>query len=211
MGWNDIINDSKGGDKKETKYIPLKANPDGSAVTYQMRVLDAEPYSRWTHWVQSANGGKGTSMDCIGKGCPACAKIKVEGKSRQLSSRKQHALNVINRASGEVEVLDKGNSCFESLVGILEEVGDLRNYDIKIRVAGEGTDTVYTPIPMPAKPLTDAEKALVKYDFAELYPKLTPEQMTEMINGATWKDVLGNAAPDAVVGDDDKLDVDFTK
>lgn len=216
--WNDVKKDgNNGGDKKEIKYASCKSGANGAPLTHQYRVLDEQPYSRGVHWIQAANAGKGLSVDCIKKDCPACAKMKALKASgnagRNLTWRKMHAINVLDRATNEVQMLDKGNSLFEALVGLLEEVGDLRNYDVKIRVSGEGTDTTFTPIPMPPKPLTPDEKALEKYNFDEIFIKVTPDQMQQLLDGAGWADVLGDNATDSNSdsGTDDNanLDVDF--
>lgn len=211
MGWNDVGSSSTS-DKQEIKYMGLLEG------THQIRCLDAEPVSRWTHWIPQANAGKGYTVNCAGKDCPVCAEIKAAKAKKapaKMNSRKLHLMNVIDRASGEVKLIDKGNGLFEALYGIYEELkadnGDLTNYDLKIRVSGSGKDTVYTPIPMPVKPLTKDEKALEKYDREKLSESLTVEQITALMGGATFKEVFGSEDDDSDATGDEKPNVDFTK
>jgi len=208
MGWNDIKQNSGSNDKPDVNYLSLGEG------THQIRILSEEPYTRWTHWVQSANGGKGLTVNCIGKNCPICSEIKAAKANKEkpkYNSRKLHALNVIDRKTGEVAILDKGNALFEQLLGLFEEIGDPREYDVKIRVSGTGRDTSYVVIPMPATKLTDAEKALEQYDFDEIYTNLTPEQIQQLIDGATYADIFGDKDNDDDEPDVDIPEVDFMK
>jgi hypothetical protein len=189
MGWEDIATKERT-ETKKTKYMELK---DGN--TYQIRTLDEAPYSRYTHWVPQANNGKGTTIDCIGRDCPICEDIKARkasGLPQRYNVRKLHAMNILDRATNEVVILDKGKRCYEALAGIREMVGDLRGYDIKIRVQGTGTETNYVPVPMPGKPLTEAEKALELYDFNTIYQKLTREQVLMLMDGKSFADIFGD-------------------
>lgn len=220
MGWNEIKNQKSGdsGDKKDIKWANLQQG------THQFRILDEEPYSRWTHWIQSANSGKGSTVECIGKDCPVCEAIKA-AKAQKLTpkfnSRKQHAVNALQRKTGsdgkpvpgdigELVIIDKGNALFESLAGIYEEVGDLRGYDIKIRVTGAGKDTSYTPIPLAPKALTADEQAIEKYDFDKTFTKLNRDQVIMLMNGGSYKDIFDT---DTETADDGEppFNVDFTK
>jgi hypothetical protein len=58
--------------------------------------------------------------------------------------------------------------------------------------------------------LTDAEKALTKYDFAAVFPKLNKEQVLALMSGKGWQDILGNHDDNA---DDQPVidDADFTQ
>jgi len=207
MGWNDITT-KEGSDREKIRFAELK-----EGKLYQMRALDEAPYSRYTHWIPQANGGKGLTIDCIGKDCPICADRaarKAAKETQKYGARKQHAMNVINRETGEVEILDKGKRCYEALAGIRDMVGDLRNFDIKIQTKGSDTDTNYVPIPMPEKPLTDVEKALTKYDFNVIYPKLTKEQVLELMAGKGFQDIFGNSLNNTDDDQPELEDVDFT-
>lgn len=215
MSWNDIAKSSDNQDSQSKKITYAKLASGGK---YVGRILDEHPFSRYTHWIPQANEGKGVTVDCPGSSiCPICKDIKAKKEAKQTqkyNSRKLHAINWLNRDTNQVELIDKGKRLFARLLDLLKDVGDLRNYDVSIRVSGEGTDTDYTPIPLPQKPLTDAEKALEKYNLNEISLKPTPEQILMLMEGKSLKEVFGEdvATDDEPEADGEaQPDVDFTK
>jgi hypothetical protein len=212
--WTDLEqkgnNNNSGSDKAKVAYVKLTPNE-----VVKLRIVDEQPESRWVHWVQSANKGKGLGIKCPGKGCPLCADMAEKRKAKQpqrYSCSKSHALNVINRGTGKIEVLDKGNKIFESLLNILKQMGDLRNYDITItttKTGSEATNVTYTVLPtFPPTPLTSAEKEMIerdRYDLKELTKGFTIEQINKLVAGATIEEVTAeNPVSDSPV-------VDFTQ
>lgn len=209
MSWSMIgaTNNSNDGAEK-TRYTKLEGTVTG-------RVLDDEPVTNWTHWVQNMNGGKGGSVDCIGKEtCPICQIIeadKAAGRPKKYSSSKKHKINFLNRKTGEVEVLNSGETVFEGLKNIMIQMGDLKNIDVSITKTGEKKQTKYAVLPVikmgvsPA-PLSDAERALPKYDLTTLNKPLTPEQIVGLLEGKSYKDVF--TKPEDVQEESDN--VDFT-
>lgn len=197
MAWNDIQNggNSNAGSSDGADKIAFTNTPVGTVL---LRVVDAEPISRWTHWIQSAQGGKGISVTCIGKGCPCCKDIseakKASGKSKYNSSKK-HALNVINRTAGnKIEVLDKGNKIFGQMVVLIQQMGDIRNYDITITRVGEEVNQInYTVLPkFPPTPLSaaDIELSKTKYDIKEVTKAYSLAEVNMFIAGSTMDEVL---------------------
>jgi hypothetical protein len=201
--WNDVLNKgSNNSGEQKTEFVQFP-----SAGTVQLRILDDEPISRWKHWMPMANAGKGLSVTCIGKGCPVCAKIAEAKKTKAktpFGSTKSHMLNVLTRsftpqgsqtpqAINKVQILDKGNKVFEGLLTIMQQMGDLKNYDVKIVQTGEGFGNInYTILPtFPPAPLTPEEAALQRYDISEITKPLTAEQITQLMNGATMEQVMG--------------------
>lgn len=208
MAWLDVNNNGNGGSSTEVKYVKF---PVGKT---KLRVLDAEPYSRWTHWIKAANAGKGMSVDCIGKGCPVCRAIVEDKKAKRekrYSSSKSHAINVLVKdqlgtAVNEVQILDKGNSIFGMMADIMSESGDLRGYDLTITRRGESLGEIsYTVLPVyPPTPLTDSEKALEKVDIKEMRKPLTAEQIEVLMAG-------GSLAPKEESSDSaGDINIDFT-
>jgi hypothetical protein len=213
MSWNEILNppnNNSVNNESAVKYCKLKAG------TNKLRVLDEEPYSRWSHWIPQANSGKGTSVDCIGKGCPVCAKIKEDkanGAKQKYSTKKAHAINVLNRETNEVEILDSGNKIFQGLAILLSQMGDLRGYDVNIVKSGSGTSTTYQVLPVyPPVPLTDAEKSMKLYDIKSIYKKLTPEQILGLMSGKSLAEVTKTEETEEATAtneNDTALGVDF--
>jgi len=213
MSWNEILNPQSNNtvnNEGAVKYCKLKAGAN------KLRVLDEEPYSRWSHWIPQANSGKGTSVDCIGKDCPVCAKIKEDkanGVKQKYSTKKAHAINVLNRETNEVEILDSGNKIFQGLATLLSQMGDLRKYDVNIVKSGSGTSTTYQVLPIyPPVPLTDAEKNMKLYDIKNIYKKLTKEQILGLMSGKSLAEVTkteGTEEATTTNENDTALGVDF--
>lgn len=203
MGWNDV-DTNKNNVSTEVTYVKL---PEGSTT---LRIVDEEPYTRWTHWVPQANGGRGMSITCIGKGCPICnliAEAKANKVKPKYNTRKVHSMNVINRTTNQLEVLEQGESIFKQLKAFHKEIGDIRDYDVKIIRSGKGLDTNYTCVPLQKKPLTEEEKKMFeqKVNFAEYYATPTKEQILALMDGANAKDIFEGS------NDEEEVEVDFTK
>lgn len=199
--WNNVGNENNT-EKKEVKYLKF---PEGSTV---IRVLDEAPYTRWQHWLPApANGGKGVGIDCIGKECPVCQKIameKAKGTPKEqikLTTKKVHSINVLVRkpnGEDELNVLEQGNGLFGNLKDVMVMMGsagmtpDLRKMDVMINRTGTGfNNTKYSVMPLMNKvsDLTEKELSLEKYNLQELKPKLNPEQIVQVMNGATLESV----------------------
>lgn len=201
MSWNEVGTEQIG-EKKEVNYLKF---PVGATT---IRVLDEAPYSRWTHWLPApANGGKGVGIDCIGEGCPVCAKIAME-KARgidranmKFSSKKTHSINVLVRkpdGNDELAILEAGNGIFGNLKDVMVMMGtagmqaDLRMLDVLVNRTGTGfNNTKYSVMGLMNKvsPLTEKEKLIEKYNLNELKPKLTAEQIVAVMEGAKLDEI----------------------
>ena len=156
------------------------------------RVIDEEPIALWKHWVQSANGGKGMSIVCSGDDCPICKankKAKEEGLKAPYSTTRSFAINVID-SEGNVKILEKGKTLFESLCTLNEQMGDLINYEINItRTGTKMQDTKYTVLPhMPLTALTDEQKQEVlakRINLEDYYKPLSNDDVITLMNGGT--------------------------
>lgn len=215
MAWNDVGVSGNSGESNKVIYTKLKTGVNVG------RILDDHPQSRWTHWIPQANGGKGLSVDCAkGSGsCPVCTAIaedKAANRKARYTSRKQHALNWLNRETGEVEILEQGQKVFGGLKILLEQMGDLRNYDVKIVRTGETFNNIdYNVLPVfPPTPLTDAEKSMEKYEADTLRKSFTVEQIEQFLAGATMDDVFASDNDDNgevdTSADNNELSVDFS-
>lgn len=196
MSWNEIgFNNTGDSGEKKTEYLKLEG-------TVKVRILDDEPRTYWTHWVPQMNGGKGGSINCIGKGCPICAMMaqdKKENKPKRYSSSKKHIINVIDRATGTVKLLNAGETVFEGLKQIMMQMGDLKSYDVSITRAGTGKQTKYSVLPtFPPKPLTDEEKQLEKYDLDTVNKPLTGEQIEMLLEGKSYKEIFAKPEDEVV-------------
>lgn len=216
--WTNVGTKEGAGDKKEVKYVKF---PVGLSI---IRVLDVAPRSRFTHWIGKANSGKGVGIDCIGKNCPICEVIKMERKeklpNKTYTSKMTHSINVLVKKLGaqdvnEVMVLEQGNGLFGQIkdqMTLLAGMGlspDLRNVDLMVNRTGTGfNDTKYSVMvnQMNMKELTDAEKALEKYDLKEIKPTLDSNQIIDLMTGKSLDEVCnvseGNGIGEEVMGVD---------
>jgi hypothetical protein len=224
MSWDNVGSDSKqnnGG--SDVAYCKL---PVGTTT---IRVVDKVPFTRWTHWIPQANGGKGVSIDCPGKGCIICADITANKKAKTKSkynASKTHSINVYTKKRGseevnKIEVLEKGNGVFGGLKSILEIMKsmslpeDITTVDISIIRTGEDFNQVsYNCIPLlPCTPLADNIAKLEKYDLMKLKPMLNNEQIQGLIDGLSLDQVVKpeeETNPSATVSTT-SLDVDFSE
>jgi hypothetical protein len=211
MSWNEVKNNTSNGSSSGDKMEFIKV---AVGTTVRMRVIDEAPESRWVHRIPQAQGGKGISVTCIGKGCPICADIAAAKKTKAKSkynSQKKHTLNVIDRETNTVKVLDQGNKVFTGLLTVMEQMGDLRNYDVTITKQSENSDPVVLP-KYPPVPLTDAEKALPRYDLKEITKPYSAEQILAFMDGKTKEEVAALANGNTpTTSDNSNMSVDFTR
>lgn len=224
-GWGNINTDdnNNGGGQGE--------RPDFMKITvgdHKVRILDPMPHAYKERWSSKGNDGKGTSIPYLGdkdllekENKAFMSKIfkKADAKKLKDKARKEFLKNegyakqphgkvknkfiihVLDRATGEVKLLDKGSAIFGEIkkLAMNPEYGDPREYDITITMEdtkGKGNfqDIEYSVTPARQNtPLTDAEKALYeekKIDLEKLKaPTLTPEQYLAIAKGASYESV----------------------
>ena len=169
--------------KGETNYVKFVEGDN------QMRILDKEPKAVWVHWLANANNGKGLSVVRLGKDCRMCQKYRYD-KANKVQTRdrlsRQFVINVYNRNTERVELLQKGKSIFETLATFHKQMGDITGYDINIVKAGKGLDTKYTPVPvMQSQPIPEG---LELYDLDEVTQTFDPLVVELLISGMTIED-----------------------
>jgi len=185
-GW-DFNND--GNDKK----IEFTKFPEG--VT-KIRLVDKEPHMRWTHWLAKEK----RSVNCPGKGCPICEIRKQQKANKEpytIGMSRRLAIQIINRNTGKLEIMEQGITFFEELRDLramLAEKGeDIYDYDISVRRRGTGqTDTSYRLDPDEKYELTDADKKLIEnaIDLKEYFKPHEPEKILRVLNGEEFDKVM---------------------
>lgn len=228
-GWGavDVEENNGGAGQQQERPDFMKISMGDNKV----RVLDAFPHVYKERYSKRANGGQGASIGYFGaddllekanqafmaqkfkeadaKGLKDKARkdfLRDEGYSKTPYEKvkDKNIIHVLDRATGEVKLLDKGNGIFGALkkLAMNPEYGDLRNYDVTITMEdtkGQGNfqDIKYTVVAARSNvPLTDAEKALYEAKKIDLKkfktPNYTPEQAKLIADGATFLEVLGN-------------------
>ena len=197
--WDEVLREGNSGGSK-TEFTKLQ-----NGIT-EVRFLDAEPFVRWAHWL----AGVKRNVSCIGKDCPVCEAIKVAkstGTKVPYNSNRKFAMHVYNFTTGKVEILEQGKKFFTSLYALHEEMGDIRNYNIKIKTQTAGsTDVVYTLMPCAPVELNEEVKAMCKElkPFEEVFKKPTREQVMQLMSGVSPEEVFGNKSSD----EDEKVEVE---
>lgn len=188
----DFDNNNK---KKEFTKLP-------EGVT-KVRFIDSTPNVRWTHWMPASTlkgvTGKGKSITCPGKGCPICEIRKVQKNNKQeptYGMSRRISMQVLNRNTGNLEILEQGITFYEDLkdvMSILQEQGkQLIDLDLTIRRRGMDKNTTYRIDTGDEYELTDKDKKLIEeqIDLKEYFVPNTIEQITRVINGEEWDEVM---------------------
>lgn len=196
--WDEVTKEG-GGNFNKTDFTKLQ-----NGIT-ELRFLDPEPFVRWAHWMPNCK----RNISCIGAGCPICESIKQAksiGTKAIYNSNRKFAMHVLNLTTGKVEILEQGKNFFAQLHALHEEMGDIRNYNIKIKTQNAGsTDVIYTLMPTAPKPLTEEEIELTKElkPFDEIFKKPTKEQIIDLMSGKSPEEVFGSKTSE----EDEKVEV----
>ena len=140
MGWQDV---SGSRSKKDPDILDI--SPNTTKLVHVLLPDTEEPVSYWTHYIpnKSVNGPKGAVVICPGKNvCPACV-------ANIYRTKRVHAINVWDYELKAVKILEGGNSIFQTLKQIKDQIGTLSSVDISIKKMGSGKDTQYSTIPIP--------------------------------------------------------------
>lgn len=186
MSWEEVEG-KPSSDENKVNYVKFA---EGKALV--IRVMDEAPISKWRHWLQIAN----RSVTCCGRDCPVCASIKTAkdaGLAPAFSSVMRHTLHIINKSTGELELLEQGKTFFDQLLALKNNAGDLRDYDIKVIRTGKDKKTTYVCIPMQQSGLSKEECALYeanKVDISDLVKAYTPEQTRGFMEGKSAEEIF---------------------
>lgn len=201
FGWDEVTKDISISTGK-TEFTKLT-----NGIT-ELRFLDKEPFARWAHWLPNAK----RNISCVGAGCPVCEAIK-SAKSAKIkspyNSNRKFAMHVYNVTTGNVEVLEQGKTFFTQLHALHEEVGDITEYNIKIKTQNAGsTDVVFTLMPLAKTELTDEIKEKCKdlKAFEDIFKVPTRDQVIQLMNGVAPEVVFGNQSSETD-SDDEIIEV----
>lgn len=189
MAWNDVINGGKGNEQGKLDYTKFEAGKPT-----KIRIMDAEPVSKWRHWIQASK----RSVTCLGKGCPVCETIKQQkeaGMTPTYSSSFKHTIHVYNKTTNKLELLEQGKGFFEQLLGYMNAIGDLRDFDLTVTKNGSGKNTTYVIIPGAKEEVTEEIKALYeanKCDIEEKIKAYTVEQTRGFMEGKDPKEIFAD-------------------
>ncbi len=186
-GWD--FNSNEGGAKADfTKFAPGIA---------RIRVLDDEPFMRWTHWLNQWK----RSINCPGKGCPICEIRKQQKANKEpytYAVAKRLAMNVMNYETNKVEIMEQGVGFFEDLRDVMNDIVDKGDTlaDAIIKVKRRGTtkdDTSYRLDLDSIDKISGIELDALKSkttDLSDYFKPNTVEQILRIVQGESWDDVM---------------------
>lgn len=181
---------------KKTEYLALKPGK------YTIRILDAMETKKYGHYFQ----GRGW-VECLGDTCPICElnkKLMYEypedyrDQKGWNARRARYFLNVLDQSDKKVKVLSVGPQLIEDLKVMSQSIRneederiDIRTYDWDLIVKGEGREKETTPSHKFFGKMTDVDlNGQELYDLSNCLIKLTAEEMLDVHNGASLKDVF---------------------
>ena len=185
LGWDFDKNDDK---VEFTKF------PEGIV---NIRIVGGVPHTRWTHWMPKHM----RSVTCPGnRTCPICEIRNIQkanGEQYSYAMGRRIAIQVINRNTGKLEIMEQGVNFFEEVKEIMimlaEKGKALHDVDIAVRSRGSGKDgTSYRLDIGEEYPLTEEDKALCEgmMNLAEFFKEHTPEQILAVLDGADWNETM---------------------
>jgi hypothetical protein len=190
FSWDLNAGNTGGGSDNKAEFLKF---PEG--IT-RIRVIDDAPYQRWTHFMRKHN----RSINCPGRGCPICEIRRQEKANKQPYTHqmaKRFALNVINRETSRVEILEQGKTFIQDLIDIRSDLAmdghDLKDADIKVRRRGTGQDdTSYRLDVDKVYPTSADDETLIKnkINLEEYFKPHTNEQIMRILQGEDWATVM---------------------
>lgn len=164
--------------------------------TTHIRVIDDAPFVRWTHWMPKHS----RAVTCPGQACPIC-EIRKKQKEAKLDYTygvsRRIAINIINRETGKVEIMEQGINFFNDLRDLMKDLKDegkkLSDVDIKVRRRGSGKDDTSYRLDIDKEyPLSENDISLMsaKQDLSEYFKPNTIEQIQRLVDGESWDDVF---------------------
>lgn len=202
MAWNFDSNTNNNSTKAEFTKFPV-------GIT-RIRVIDAEPHIRWTHWLPALK----RSVNCPGKGCPICEIRKQQKANKEPYTHamgRRFAINIENLETGKVEIMEQGIGFFEDLRDLLTDIESegksLIDVIIKVRRRGTGKDdTSYRLDIDSTDTLSSTQKEALtskKINLAEYFKPHTDEQIMKLLQGQSWEEVMKSDSPN----DDEEVEI----
>lgn len=187
MGWDFESNSGSDNKVEFTKF------EEGVTV---IRLAEDNPNVRWVHWMNAHR----RSATCPGKGCPICDIRNAQKNNNEPITypvSRRFAIQVLNRNTGKLEIMEQGITFFEDLKevrSIIQEKGkDIFDVDISVRRRGTGKDnTTYRLDPGEEYKFTEEDIKLLEgiMDLDAFFVAPTIEQITKVVQGEDWNETM---------------------
>lgn len=188
MSWDFELSSS--GNKQNFTVFP-------QGIT-RIRLVDNEPHIRWTHWINEQK----RTVTCPGSHiCPIC-EIRKQEKANKMQHKynmsRRFTINVINRETGKLEIMEQGITFFENLKDLKDELDQEQNeksltdIDLKVRRKGEGMATTYRIDFDEEVPFSEADIKLMeeKVELSQYFKPHTPEVLVRVLNGESLDEIM---------------------
>lgn len=188
--WNLESGGDGGGNKQEYTTFP-------QGVT-RIRVIDEVPVKKFIHWIQEQK----RAVTCPGRGCPICEirkRQKTNKEPQTYNMAKRLGMQVINRETGNREIMEQGITFYKDLEDVMENLDDdghdLIDADLKVKRRGTGKDdTTYRIDPDAVTPLSESDKELIaeKINLEDFFKPHPPEMIQRIIDGEKYDEIIGD-------------------
>lgn len=177
--------------EKSVEYVKLKS---GESIRIRIAVPADEIIGVYEHTEQI--GGQWKTLTCLGKNiCPLCQ----AGKRAAFKAY----IPVIDIGADKVKIFKASKETVRTILGLVEEYGDLTKHDFKVVRQGDGLDTTYQFF-IQAKP---ADIDLSQYEIPNIEEKVAPMTREEILaileGGASAAEAIAKGEKPVDDSDDD--------
>ena len=177
--------------EKSIEYVKLKS---GESIRIRIAVPADEIIGVYEHTEQI--GGQWKTLTCLGKNiCPLCQ----AGKRAAFKAY----IPVIDIGTDKVKIFKASKETIRTILGLVEEYGDLTKHDFKVVRQGDGLDTTYQFF-IQAKP---ADIDLSQYEIPNIEEKVAPMTREEILalleGGASAAEAIAKGEKPVDDSDDD--------
>lgn len=177
--------------EKSVEYVKLKS---GESIRIRIAVPADEIIGVYEHTEQI--GGQWKTLTCLGKNiCPLCQ----AGKRAAFKAY----IPVVDIGTDKVKIFKASKETIRTILGLVEEYGDLTKHDFKVVRQGDGLDTTYQFF-IQAKP---ADIDLSQYEIPNIEEKVAPMTREEILalleGGASAAEAIAKGEKPVDDSDDD--------
>jgi len=192
-----LENNTQSGDAPASD-VYMKLN-EGEHV---IRILDEEETIYWRYWIKSLNGKQvGRSIAVASMRDPLPAYFAALGKVHPdyQSIQKRFLVNVLDRATGKVKILELGKELLEKFAMLHERIRDRQTFEplpitrFDVRVIARGTGKEINRVVLPDEdqsPLSEEVSTQLKYNLKLLARPMPPEFQQRLLAGEDYGDII---------------------
>ena len=163
----------------------------------KVRFLSDAPHQKWAHYIAKEK----RTINCPGKGCPICEirqKQKANDEAYTYPMSRRMSMYLFNYDTNQYEVCEQGSNFYKELRDLKDEIekGGNMLHDAIIKVKRRGSakdDTSYRLDIDRVDGLQDEmKKGFTELTaLSELSKPHTIEQITNVVQGMPWDEVMG--------------------